>query len=172
MKNAYELSLPKEFFLTKRDLSFAFLRASHDGQRVLLVEKKAPKKVYENLKVTFIDRAQDKQKRNSIAGKIRDVNFAPNGLHAVFLQQLLPDYVLAYAGADLRKVAKYKAWGMLPQEWQPLEAEERGRLRDAFSDGRIRKAIATTVWSRGVNFDGLSVLVRADGGASGVKNKQ
>lgn len=92
--------------------------------------------------------------------------------HAVFLQQLLPDYVLAYAGADLRKVAKYKAWGMLPQEWQPLEAEERGRLRDAFSDGRIRKAIATTVWSRGVNFDGLSVLVRADGGASGVKNKQ
>lgn len=87
MKNAYELSLPKEFFLTKRDLSFAFLRASHDGQRVLLVEKKAPKKVYENLKVTFIDRAQDKQKRNSIAGKILDVNFAPNGLHAVFLQQ-------------------------------------------------------------------------------------
>ena len=27
MKNAYELSLPKEFFITKRDLSFSFLRA-------------------------------------------------------------------------------------------------------------------------------------------------
>lgn len=87
MKNAYELSLPKEFFLTRRDLSFSFLRASHDGQRVLLVEKKAPKKAFEDLKILFLDRARDKQKRSKIAGKIRDVNFAPSGLHAVFLQQ-------------------------------------------------------------------------------------
>ena len=92
--------------------------------------------------------------------------------HAIFLKQLLPDFTLAYAGADLRKINKYKSWGMLPDDWQPLEPEQRGRLRDDFSDGRLRRAIATSVWSRGVNFDRLSVLVRADGGASGVKNKQ
>jgi hypothetical protein len=87
MKNAYEVSLPKEFFLTKRDLSFAFLRASQDGQRVLLVEKKVPSKAYESVKITFLDRAKDKEKSNSLRGKVRDVNYAPSGLNAVFLQQ-------------------------------------------------------------------------------------
>ncbi len=87
MKNAYELSLPKEFFITKRDLSFSFLRASHDGQKILLVERKTPKKAYEPMKVLVIDRVRDKQAKNVVNGKVRDVNFAPDGGHAVFLQQ-------------------------------------------------------------------------------------
>ncbi len=87
MKNAYELSLPKEFFITKRDLSFSFLRASHDGQKILLVERKTPKKAFEQLKVLVIDRPRDKQAKSVVNGKIRDVNFAPDGSHAVFLQQ-------------------------------------------------------------------------------------
>lgn len=91
MKNAYEVSLPKEFFLTKRDLSFSFLRASYDGTRVLLVEKKIPKRAFESFEVTFIDRDKDKKKRNTVAGKIREVNYAPSGLNAVFLQQPTAD---------------------------------------------------------------------------------
>lgn len=87
MKNAYELSLPKDFFLTKRDLSFSFLRASHDGQKVLLVERKTPKKLYESMKVMVLNRQRDSQAKNAVPGKIRDVNFAPDGSHAVFLQQ-------------------------------------------------------------------------------------
>ena len=92
--------------------------------------------------------------------------------HAIFLKQLLPEFELAYATADLKKVAKYKSWGLLPQEWQPLDGETRERLRNAFTDGQIRRVIATSVWSRGVSFDGLSVMIRADGGMSGVKDKQ
>jgi hypothetical protein len=87
MKNAYELSLPKEFFVTTRDLSFSHLRASHDGQRILLVEKKSPKKAYENMRIYMIDREKGSQQKNSMQGKIRDVNFSPDGLQAVFLQQ-------------------------------------------------------------------------------------
>lgn len=87
MKNAYELSLPKDFFITKRDLSFSFLRASHDGQKILLVERKTAKKVYDSVRVIAIDRAADRQVKNSLSGKIRDVNYAPDGSHAVFLQQ-------------------------------------------------------------------------------------
>lgn len=87
MKNAYELSLPKEFFITKRDQSFAFLRASHDGTKVLLVEKKIPKKAYDSTKAIVIDRKRDAQTKQSLPGKIRDVNFSPAGNFAVFLQQ-------------------------------------------------------------------------------------
>jgi len=87
MKNAYELSLPKEFFITKRDQSFAFLRASLDGQRVLLVEKKSPQKLFDNTRAVVIDRAKDTQAKQSLPGKIRDVNFSPEGTFAVFLQQ-------------------------------------------------------------------------------------
>lgn len=88
MKNAYELSLPKDFFITKRDLSFSHLRASHDGQKILLVERKTPKKIFEPKKVIVIDRARDKQQKATVNGKVRDVNFAPDGSHAVFLQQI------------------------------------------------------------------------------------
>ncbi len=87
MKNAYELSLPKDFFLSTRDLSFSHLRASYDGQRVLLVEKKIPKKAYENTRIYAIDRQKGTQQKNAMRGKIRDVNFSPDGLQAVFLQQ-------------------------------------------------------------------------------------
>ncbi|MBN8223076.1 MAG: hypothetical protein J0L53_19330 [Spirochaetes bacterium] len=88
MKNAYELSLPKEFFITKRDLSFSFLRASHDGQKILLIEKKLAKKAFESTRAMVINRAKEnKQEKTQIPGKIRDVNFAPDGNFAVFLQQ-------------------------------------------------------------------------------------
>jgi|JI8StandDraft_1071087.scaffolds.fasta_scaffold11864_2 dipeptidyl aminopeptidase/acylaminoacyl peptidase len=87
MKNAYELSLPKDFFVTTRDLSFSHLRASHDGQRILLVEKKIPKKAYESTRIYAIDRQKGSQQKNTMRGKIRDVNFSPDGLQAVFLQQ-------------------------------------------------------------------------------------
>lgn len=87
MKNAYELALPKDFFITKRDQSFSFLRASHDGQKILLVEKKIPKKAFENTKVLVIDRKRDSVEKRTLAGKIRDVNFSPAGTQAVFLQQ-------------------------------------------------------------------------------------
>jgi hypothetical protein len=87
MKNAYELSLPKEFFITKRELSFSFLRTSHDGQKVLLIEKKLAKKAFESTKAVVINRIKDKQEKVNIAGKIRDVNFAPDGNFAVILQQ-------------------------------------------------------------------------------------
>jgi len=87
MKNAYELSLPKEFFITKRDQSFAFLRASHDGTRVLLVEKKSAKKAYDKTKAIVVDRKRDNQIKQTFPGKIKDVNFSPLGNFAVFLQQ-------------------------------------------------------------------------------------
>lgn len=87
MKNAYELALPKDFFITKRDLSFSFLRASHDGQKILLVERKTPKKVYEPTRVMVINRARDSQAKTNVPGRIKDVNFSPDGEFAVFLQQ-------------------------------------------------------------------------------------
>lgn len=87
MKNAYELSLPKDFFITKRDLSFSFLRPSHDGLKILLVEKKTAKKLFESTKVFVVDRSRDALEKKTVDGRIRDVNFSPDGSFAVFLQQ-------------------------------------------------------------------------------------
>ncbi|HRP69281.1 MAG TPA: hypothetical protein PLY93_07095 [Turneriella sp.] len=87
MKNAYEISLPKEFFITDRKLSFSFLQTSHDGKRVLLVEKKLTKNAYDPTKVFVIDREKEEEKKCVIHGKIRDINFSPDGTAAVFLQQ-------------------------------------------------------------------------------------
>lgn len=91
MKNAYELSLPKEFFLTERDYSYAFLRASFDGKKVLLVENKLEKNAFDSVDVFKLDRVAEKKITNSLKGKIRDVNYSPDGAYAVFLQQKKPE---------------------------------------------------------------------------------
>lgn len=87
MKNAYEISLPKEFFITDRKRSFSFLQASYNGERVLLVERKLAKNAYDTTKVYAINRSKKEEKKKSIPGKIRDINLSPDGNTAVFLQQ-------------------------------------------------------------------------------------
>ncbi|MCX7632861.1 MAG: hypothetical protein N2Z22_05975 [Turneriella sp.] len=87
MKNAYEVSLPKDFFITKRDQSFGFLRAAFGGQKILLTEKKTARRAFDEHKVLWLDRERDRQKKNSLPGKVREVSLAPGGLFAVFLQQ-------------------------------------------------------------------------------------
>jgi hypothetical protein len=106
MKNAYEVSLPKEYFLTKRDLSFSIMRASHDGQRVLLVERKTPKKLYDSTQVILLDRKADSKEKVSLPGKVRDANISPDGTHAVFLHQ--PDESLKECKVLLWQIATEK----------------------------------------------------------------
>ena len=89
MKNAYELSLPKEFFLVDRDESFSLLRASLNGEKVYLVEKKTGKKIFEKTAIYFLNRSEGKnrKKRKKFDGKIRDLQISPNGEYAAILQQ-------------------------------------------------------------------------------------
>jgi superfamily II DNA or RNA helicase len=92
--------------------------------------------------------------------------------HAIELKKLLPEFELCYseAGLSADEHAALAAQGVLSEEM--MSRERRGSLKTNFSSGKLRKAIATTVWKRGVDFKGLGVLIRADAGASLISDTQ
>jgi superfamily II DNA or RNA helicase len=53
-----------------------------------------------------------------------------------------------------------------------MDRRRRNQLRLDFTAGRLRKAIATDVWSTGVSFNGLAALVRADGRGTPILDEQ
>jgi len=92
--------------------------------------------------------------------------------HAFVLQQMMPEFTVVHGVADEERVEALRAnCGMA--EWQkPCTKEERAELKEKFSTGALRRAIATTIWAKGVDFRGLDVLVRADGLASSIQSTQ
>jgi superfamily II DNA or RNA helicase len=89
--------------------------------------------------------------------------------HALHLRKLLPEATLCYsegALADAGKFASYQRAGLLTADEPEMTVQRRVMLRQQFERREIMCAIATGVWSTGVSFDSLNVLVRADGGES------
>lgn len=94
--------------------------------------------------------------------------------HAVHLRRLLPEYQLAYAanGMDAERLRDYIKRGLLPPD-EPLMTPARlSELRRAFAEGTLKKVISNYVWSTGVNFRHLTVLIRADAAASTIRDVQ
>jgi len=95
--------------------------------------------------------------------------------HAVRLKHILgPDYTLCYAanGMDVGRLKNYVRQGLLPKD-EPLMTRDRIRaLRTEFAAGTLKKVIANYVWSTGVDFRNLGVLVRADAAASEIRDGQ
>lgn len=92
--------------------------------------------------------------------------------HALQLQQLLPDYELCYGSFTEQRLASAKAAGEVPDDFVPLSRASREDMRIEFEQGRLRKVIATDVWSTGVSFNALRVLIRADARASSTLDLQ
>jgi hypothetical protein len=82
--------------------------------------------------------------------------------HAVNLGALLPDFTLVYGSMFPNDCAKYKARNLLPKDYKPLTDYDKHKLRGQFESGDLKRVIATDVWSTGVDFEQLNVLVRAD----------
>ena len=82
--------------------------------------------------------------------------------HAVNLGSLLPDFKLVYGSMFPSDCAKYKARNLLPKDYKPLSDYDKHVLRGQFESGELKRVIATDVWSTGVDFEQLNVLVRAD----------
>ena len=74
--------------------------------------------------------------------------------HAMNIKQFLPEFEVCYAGV--------KKEGNFPK----ISQKQRDDLRMKFLSRELMGCIATGVWSTGVSFDGLEVLIRADGLAS------
>jgi superfamily II DNA or RNA helicase len=82
--------------------------------------------------------------------------------HAVHLGRHLPDFTLVYSQMSPQDCAKYKKLKYLPSDYRALNDYQKHDYRSQFEAGTLRRVIATDVWSTGVDFEQLNVLVRAD----------
>lgn len=92
--------------------------------------------------------------------------------HAVVLRKLLPSFELVYGAHDAAKFLKYERRGDVCADFEPMTPALRESRRIAFEEGTLRRVIANDVWSTGVSFDALSVMIRADGRASSILDEQ
>ncbi len=88
--------------------------------------------------------------------------------HAMELKRRLPHFELVYAagGLDDKARANYVARGCIDYTEPEMTPERKKFLTEMFERGKLKKAIATTVWNVGVSFNALAVMVRADAGGS------
>jgi len=86
--------------------------------------------------------------------------------HAIQLGAALPEFALVYADIAPLDLAAAKKSRLLPEDYDQPSVRELHAMRGAFESRDLKKAIATDVWMRGVSFDTLSVLIRADGRGS------
>ena len=82
--------------------------------------------------------------------------------HAVHLGAQLPEFSLVYGNMSSYDCAAYRKKGLLPADYKPLADFQKYDMRSQFESGQLKRVIATDVWSTGVDFEQLSVLVRAD----------
>jgi superfamily II DNA or RNA helicase len=82
--------------------------------------------------------------------------------HAVHLGLHLPDFSLMYSQMAPEDYFAYKRQKLLPEGYTTLTDYQKHDMRSQFEAGTLRRVIATDVWSTGVDFEQLNVLVRAD----------
>lgn len=93
--------------------------------------------------------------------------------HAVHLKQFLPEFTLCYAErSDDKAFDRFISKGMLSPDEPKIDTKRRQLLRRQFEMGELRKVIATDVWSTGVSFSELGVLIRADARQSTIMDSQ
>lgn len=93
--------------------------------------------------------------------------------HAVYLKQHLPNFSLCYDTMDPADYNMYVKKQLIdPSTEPPMTPSRRERMRLDFEKGVLKKVISTDVWSTGVDFAQLSVLIRADARASKIVDIQ
>jgi len=90
--------------------------------------------------------------------------------HALELKKLLPDFDVVYGEIDKETAQAFKKTGLLTED--PITRKQVEAIREQFTAGTRKRVIATGIWSTGVDFPHLSVIIRADGGASQIKDIQ
>ena len=90
--------------------------------------------------------------------------------HALSLRHKMPDFQVAHGPMSKNSVTKFTNDGLLDKD--PLSKKETAALQEEFSKGNVKRVIATSIWSTGVDFPELAVIIRADGGASKIKDIQ
>lgn len=92
--------------------------------------------------------------------------------HAVHLGSKLPQFALVYGSMNPVDRKRWERDNLIPANVHPLTSGRREQMRLAFREGSLKYVIATGVWSTGVDFPGLNVLVRADAAGGPIANTQ
>lgn len=92
--------------------------------------------------------------------------------HAFHLKEFLPDFKVVFAGVSSSTARRLISKGLVTEQELERCLKERDELRRKFEAGEVRGIIATDVWSTGVSFNDLAVVVRADAGVSGIRSIQ
>lgn len=81
--------------------------------------------------------------------------------HAVCLARELSGFVLVYGGIDAARINELRKKGMIGEDFVPLTSKQQKFYETEFRAGRLLKVIATRVWSTGIDFADLGLVVRA-----------
>jgi len=92
--------------------------------------------------------------------------------HAFALGQLLPDFAIVTGNVDAATIDKMKRRGSYVEGQKVCTSKDRDRYRKEFESHELKYAIATGIWSKGVDFRDLAALIRADGMASKIHSGQ
>ena len=92
--------------------------------------------------------------------------------HAVHLHNQLPEYTLVYDQMEARDWKSYQREKLLSADEPVMTPERKEGLRVSFETGQLKKAIATKMWSVGIDPVELTALIRADGSASEIMDIQ
>lgn len=92
--------------------------------------------------------------------------------HVVNLHALLPGFEMVYDKMAPADRSRYVKLGLMDGREPNMTKSRRDRLRAEFESGRLRGAIANDVWSTGVDFPGLDVLIRGDARSSKITDVQ
>lgn len=94
--------------------------------------------------------------------------------HALNIKaNFLPQWPLVHGPVHAEQLRTFSKMGLLPQgETWLCNTERRDNYRTLFEAGRMKYAIATGVWSQGVDFRHLDVLIRADAKSAPIPSTQ
>lgn len=92
--------------------------------------------------------------------------------HVLRLKQYLPEFELCYGQVKDARYRQLKDMGLFKDGEYPITPQKREAIRDKFVTGELKKVISTNIWSTGVSFDRLSVLIRADGRGTPISDVQ
>jgi superfamily II DNA or RNA helicase len=85
--------------------------------------------------------------------------------HAMWIRRYLPEFVMVYAEMAISDEdrAHFIHIGLLDPTEPRMSRQRLDQLKKQFEAGQLRGVIATGVWSTGVSFDQLQVIIRAEG---------
>ena len=94
--------------------------------------------------------------------------------HLFHIYKYLPDFTPVFSqGSYLSDVyQRLESEGVIPKSQPAMTRELREEYKQDFEKGKIRGAICTGVWNKGVSFNNLDVVIRAEGIASKTMNVQ